>query len=70
MGGVTPSQQTALLRGHKFPTDEIEPGLKETAFYDPKNFTFPAGCHICEVEIDKDTGTVRIVRFTAIEPTP
>ena len=41
---------------HKFPTSEIEPGLKEGAFYDPTNFTFPAGCHICEVEIDPDTG--------------
>ena len=41
---------------HKFPTSEIEPGLKEGAFYDPTNFTFPAGCHICEIEIDPDTG--------------
>ncbi|HEY4940444.1 MAG TPA: xanthine dehydrogenase family protein molybdopterin-binding subunit [Rhizomicrobium sp.] len=57
----------AAYVGHKFNTQEIEPGLKETAFYDPKNFTFPAGCHICEVEIDKDTGTVRIVNFTAID---
>ena len=38
---------------------EIEPGLKETAFYDPVNFTFPAGCHIAEVEVDPDTGAVR-----------
>ena len=44
---------------HKFPTGEIEPGLKETSFYDPTNFTFPAGCHICEVEIDPDTGAHR-----------
>ena len=42
----------AAYVAHKFPTSEIEPGLKETAFYDPTNFTFPAGCHICEVEID------------------
>ena len=34
----------------------MEPGLKEGAFYDPTNFTFPAGCHICEVEIDPETG--------------
>ena len=40
---------------HNIPAD-IEPGLKEGAFYDPTNFTFPAGCHICEVEIDPDTG--------------
>ena len=37
---------------HKFTGAELEPGLKEGAFYDPTNFTFPAGCHICEVEID------------------
>jgi carbon-monoxide dehydrogenase large subunit len=52
---------------HKFPTSEIEPGLKETAFYDPVNFTFPAGCHICEVEIDPETGVTRIVNFVAID---
>ena len=57
----------AAYVGHKFDTQKIEPGLKETAFYDPTNFTFPAGCHICEVEIDKDTGSVRIVNFTAID---
>jgi carbon-monoxide dehydrogenase large subunit len=33
---------------HKFTGAELEPGLKEGAFYDPTNFTFPAGCHICE----------------------
>jgi carbon-monoxide dehydrogenase large subunit len=53
--------------GHKFPTGEIEPGLKEGAFYDPTNFTFPAGCHICEVEVDPDTGKTEIVRWTAVD---
>jgi len=57
----------AAYVGHKFNTQEIEPGLKETAFYDPVNFTFPAGCHICEVEIDKATGATRIVNFTAVD---
>jgi carbon-monoxide dehydrogenase large subunit len=57
----------AAYVGHKFNTAEIEPGLKETAFYDPLNFTFPAGCHICEVEIDRDTGATRIVNFTAVD---
>ena len=42
----------AAYVAHKFPTSEIEPGLKESAFHDPTNFTFPAGCHICEVEVD------------------
>jgi carbon-monoxide dehydrogenase large subunit len=53
--------------GHKFPTAEIEPGLKEGAFYDPTNFTFPAGCHICEVEVDQDTGSTEIVSWTAVD---
>jgi len=52
---------------HNYPLDELEPGLEETAFYDPKNFTFPAGCHICEVEVDPDTGVVEVVRFTAAD---
>ena len=41
---------------HDYPIEELEPGLDETAFYDPKNFTFPGGCHICEVEVDPATG--------------
>ena len=52
---------------HGFPSSEIEPGLKESAFYDPANFTFPAGCHICEVEIDPDTGVTEIVNFVAVD---
>ncbi|MGO8920857.1 MAG: xanthine dehydrogenase family protein molybdopterin-binding subunit [Stellaceae bacterium] len=52
---------------HNYPIEELEPGLDETAFYDPKNFTFPAGCHIAEVEIDRDTGNVAVVRFTAAD---
>jgi carbon-monoxide dehydrogenase large subunit len=50
---------------HNFPHEELEPGLDETAFYDPKNFTFPSGAHIAEVEIDPDTGHLTIVNFTA-----
>ncbi|OYX01957.1 MAG: carbon monoxide dehydrogenase, partial [Rhizobiales bacterium 32-66-8] len=52
---------------HKFPTSEIEPGLKEGAFYDPTNFTFPAGCHVCELEVDPETGVTTIVKFTAVD---
>jgi carbon-monoxide dehydrogenase large subunit len=52
---------------HKIPTSEMEPGLKEGAFYDPTNFTFPAGCHICEVEVDPDTGVTRIVNYVAVD---
>ena len=52
---------------HKFSGQELEPGLKEGAFYDPTNFTFPAGCHICEVEVDPETGNTEIVAWTAVD---
>ncbi|HVN35183.1 MAG TPA: xanthine dehydrogenase family protein molybdopterin-binding subunit [Casimicrobiaceae bacterium] len=52
---------------HNYPLDKLEPGLNETAFYDPTNFTFPAGTHICEVEVDPDTGVVLIVNFSACD---
>jgi carbon-monoxide dehydrogenase large subunit len=52
---------------HKFSGQELEPGLKEGAFYDPTNFTFPAGCHICEVEVDPETGNAEIVAWTAVD---
>ncbi len=52
---------------HKFDSSKIEPGLKEGAFYDPKNFTFPSGVHIAEVEIEPDTGLTKIVRWTAVD---
>ena len=52
---------------HKFTGAELEPGLKETSFYDPTNFTFPAGCHICELDVDIETGRVDIVNWTAVD---
>ncbi len=52
---------------HNFPLDKLEPGLNENAFYDPANFTFPAGTYICEVEVDPETGVTRVDRFTACD---
>ncbi len=52
---------------HNYPLDKLEPGLDETAFYDPTNFTYPAGTHICEVEIDPETGETKIVSFSACD---
>jgi len=52
---------------HNYPIDELEPGLDETAFYDPKNFTFPSGAYITEVEIDRDTGIVEVQSFTCAD---
>src|SRR5580693_3937165 len=50
-----------------FPLDILEPGLEETAFFDPVNFTFPGGCHVAEVEIDPDTGELALVAYTAVD---
>jgi carbon-monoxide dehydrogenase large subunit len=52
---------------HDFPHDQLEPGLNENAFYDPNNFTYPAGSYVCEVEVDPETGVVRIDRFAACD---
>ena len=52
---------------HNYPLDKLEPGLNENAFYDPTNFTFPAGSYVCEVEIDQDTGVTQVVNFTAVD---
>jgi len=52
---------------HNYPLDKLEPGLNENAFYDPTNFTYPAGSYVCEVEVDPETGRVRVDRFTAVD---
>ena len=64
-----PFAQVALTAyvPHNYPLDKLEPGLNETAFYDPTNFTFPGGTYICEVEIDPNTGVTRVDRFTAVD---
>jgi carbon-monoxide dehydrogenase large subunit len=56
----------AAYTAHNLPGG-MEPGLKETAFYDPSNFTFPAGCYVCEVEVDPETGVTKIVQFVAAD---
>jgi carbon-monoxide dehydrogenase large subunit len=52
---------------HNYPHEELEPGLDEKAFYDPLNFTYPGGCHICEVEINPNTGEVKVEGMTAVD---
>jgi carbon-monoxide dehydrogenase large subunit len=51
---------------HNYP-DGVEPGLEETSFYDPSNFCFPFGAHACVVEVDPDTGHVKILRYLAVD---
>ena len=56
----------AAYTAHNLPSG-MEPGLKEGAFYDPSNFTFPAGCYIAEVEVDPETGKTTIIQFVAAD---
>jgi carbon-monoxide dehydrogenase large subunit len=61
-----PMVALAAYTAHNLP-DGMEPGLKESAFYDPSNFTFPAGSYICEVEVDAGTGKTSFVNFVAAD---
>lgn len=51
---------------HDYPAD-LEPGLDFSSFYDPANFTYPFGCHVAIVEVDKETGEVKLKRFIAVD---
>jgi len=64
-----PFAQVALTAyvPHNYPLETLEPGLNENAFYDPTNFTYPAGSYVCEVEVDPETGVVSIESFTAVD---
>lgn len=52
---------------HNYPLESMEPGLEETAFYDPSNFTYPSGAYAAEVEVDPETGHVQVMSFTAAD---
>jgi aerobic carbon-monoxide dehydrogenase large subunit len=51
---------------HDYP-EGLEPGLDFSSFYDPTNFTYPFGTHICVVELDPDTGKTTVKRFVAVD---
>ncbi|MFZ1428499.1 MAG: xanthine dehydrogenase family protein molybdopterin-binding subunit [Geminicoccaceae bacterium] len=51
---------------HNYPQG-VEPGLEEAAFFDPPNFTYPAGTYVCELEVEPNTGVVEILRFVAVD---
>jgi carbon-monoxide dehydrogenase large subunit len=48
------------------PTD-LEPGLEELNYYDPENFVWPFGAHACVVEVDTETGKIKVVRWVAVD---
>jgi aerobic carbon-monoxide dehydrogenase large subunit len=56
----------AAYAAHNLPSD-MEPGLQDTAVYDPPNFAFSNGAHVCEIEIDPDTGRIELAGFWAVD---
>jgi len=56
----------AAHAAHNLP-DGMEPGLEETATYDPANFSWPGGAHAAVVEVDTETGDTRLVRYVAVD---
>jgi aerobic carbon-monoxide dehydrogenase large subunit len=62
-----PAVARAAYVPHNFPLETVEPGLQETAVYDPPSFAFSNGAHVCELEIDPDTGRIEIVGFWGVD---
>ena len=61
-------QDIALMANVAWDMPEgMAPGLEESHFHDPTNFTFPFGAHICEVEVDEETGETKILRYIAVD---
>ena len=56
----------AAYTAHNLP-EGMEPGLEETFYFDPANFTFPNSAHIAQVEIDRETGEVTLQRYVAVD---
>jgi carbon-monoxide dehydrogenase large subunit len=65
--GITIQQVAfAAYVPHKYPTG-LEPGLEATSFYDPSNFTWPFGSHVAVVEVDPETGVIKLRRYIAVD---
>jgi carbon-monoxide dehydrogenase large subunit len=52
---------------HRYPLETLEPGLDENAFYDPPNFAFSNGAHVCELELDPETGVASLASYHAVD---
>jgi carbon-monoxide dehydrogenase large subunit len=64
--GLTLAEVAGLAYINEVPPG-MEPGLEETTFYDPENFVFPFGAHACVVDVDPETGKVKVVRYVAVD---
>jgi len=61
-----PDLATSAWHAHSLPQG-VEPVLEGTAVYDPPNFTWPAGTHVCVVEVDTETGQTDVLRYVAVD---
>jgi carbon-monoxide dehydrogenase large subunit len=50
-----------------YPLETLEPGLQDTAVYDPPAFAFSNGAHVCELEVDRDTGAIVLIGYWGVD---
>jgi carbon-monoxide dehydrogenase large subunit len=65
-GMSLPEIANEAWNAHRLPPGE-EPGLEATSFFEPANFTFPFGAHVAVVEIDRETGEIRLARYIGVD---
>jgi len=65
--GKTVTMKEVAFAAYTNPAPDTEPGLEATYYYDPPNLTFPNGTYIAVVDVDKDTGSVKVRRFLAVD---
>jgi carbon-monoxide dehydrogenase large subunit len=63
----TLTMQEVAFAAYTNPAPDSEPGLEATYYYDPPNLTFPYGAYIAVVDVDRETGAVKVRRFLAID---
>jgi carbon-monoxide dehydrogenase large subunit len=61
------TMQECAFAAYTNPPAGMEPGLEASFYYDPPNLTFPYGCYVAVVDIDKGTGEVKVRRFLAVD---
>jgi carbon-monoxide dehydrogenase large subunit len=65
--GKSVTMKEVAFAAYTNPAPDTEPGLEATYYYDPPNLTFPNGTYIAVVDVDKDTGVVKVRRFLAVD---
>jgi aerobic carbon-monoxide dehydrogenase large subunit len=65
--GKTVTMKEVAFAAYTNPPPDSEPGLEATYYYDPPNLTFPNGTYIAVVDVDRDTGAVKVRRFVAVD---